>query len=121
MKSIKTLLSIPGSFLAGAILIAATSVSSQTKRGLLPNDLSLIKDVSDAQISPAGSSVVYVVSEAAPDRSRTVSRLWIVPTKGGESKRLTAGDASESTPRWAPDGQWIAFYSNRDKQERLGS
>ncbi|HKE05685.1 MAG TPA: S9 family peptidase [Blastocatellia bacterium] len=119
MKSIKIRLSITGSFLACAILISASSVSSQTKRGLLPTDLSSIKDVSDAQISPDGSSVVYVVSEAAPDRSRTVSRLWIVPTKGGESKRLTAGDASESTPRWSPDGKWIAFYSNRDKQDGL--
>ena len=99
--------------------ILASAQPAQTKRGLLPTDLSSIKDVSDAQISPDGSKVVYVVSEAAPDRSRTVSRLWIVPTAGGESKRLTAGDASESTPRWSPDGKWIAFYSNRDQRDGL--
>ena len=91
----------------------------QPKRGLLPTDLSVIKDVSDAQISPDGSKVVYVVSEAASDRSRVVSRLWIVPTAGGESKLLTTGDASESTPRWSPDGKWIAFYSNRSKRDGL--
>src|SRR5262245_29319465 len=99
--------------------ILATAQPAQTKRGLLPTDLSSIKDVSDAQISPDGSKVVYVVSEAAPDRSRMISRLWIVPTAGGESKRLTAGDASESTPRWSPDGKWIAFYSNRDQRDGL--
>src|SRR5262249_37276083 len=123
MKSVKIRFSIIGPFLACAILVSASAVSSQSIRGLLPTDLSSIKDVSDAQISPDGSSVVYVVSEAAPDRSRMVSHLWIVPTKGGEakreSKRLTAGDASESTPRWSPDGKWIAFYSNRDKQNGL--
>jgi dipeptidyl aminopeptidase/acylaminoacyl peptidase len=81
--------------------------------------LSAIKDVSDAQISPDGSKAVCVVSEATPDRSRTVSRLWIVPTSSGESKRLTTGDASESTPRWSPDGKWIAFYSNRDQRDGL--
>ncbi|MGH9766709.1 MAG: prolyl oligopeptidase family serine peptidase [Blastocatellia bacterium] len=124
MKNTRIRLSIIGSFLAAAILIVASAASSQTqqsqpKRGLLPTDLSTIKDVSDAQISPDGSKVVYVVSEAAPDRSRTISRLWIVPTAGGESKRLTAGDASESTPRWSPDGKLIAFYSNRDKRDGL--
>ena len=99
--------------------VLATAQPSQPKRGLLPTDLSAIRDVSDAQISPDGSKVVYVVSEAAPDRSRAVSRLWIVPTAGGESRRLITGDASESTPRWSPDGKWIAFYSNRDKRDGL--
>lgn len=95
----------------------------QTKRGLLPTDLSAIKEVSDAQISPEGSRVVYVVSETAPDRSRMISRLWIVPTAGGEPKLLTKNDAneafSESGPRWSPDGKWIAFYSTRDKKDGL--
>ncbi len=119
MKNTRTRLSIITSILIGSTLICASSASTQTKRGLLPTDLSAIKDVSDAQISPDGSKVAYVVSEATPDRSRTVSRLWIVPTSGGESKRLTTGDASESTPRWSPDGKWIAFYSNRDARDGL--
>ncbi len=88
-------------------------------RGFLPNDLSTIKDVSDAQISPDGSRVVYVVSEPTQDRARMTSRLWVVQVSGGEPKRLTAGDASESTPRWSPDGSWIAFYSNRDGKDGL--
>ncbi len=93
--------------------------SPATRRGLLPTDLSAIKDVSDAQISPDGSRIVYVVSETTPDRVRTISRLWIVPTSGGESKRLTPGEASESTPRWSPDGNWVAFYSSRDGRDGL--
>jgi hypothetical protein len=60
----------------------------KAKRGLLPTDLAAIKDVSDAQISPDGHRVAYVVSEVAPDRSRTISRVWVAPSSGGEQKRL---------------------------------
>lgn len=119
----KTRLSLITLILISSTLFFSGQESTQTKRGLLPTDLSAIKEVSDAQISPDGSRVVYVVSETAPDRSRMISRLWIVPTAGGEPKLLTKNDASEafseSGPRWSPDGKWIAFYSSRDKKDGL--
>lgn len=115
----KTRLSLITLILISSTLFFSGQGSTQTKRGLLPTDLSAIKEVSDAQISPDGSRVVYVVSETAPDRSRMISRLWIVPTAGGEPKLLTKNDASETTPRWSPDGKWIAFYSSRDKKDGL--
>src|SRR5262249_33366480 len=102
-------------FVLGIVSIA----SGQTQRGFLPTDLSALKDVSDGQISPDGSKIVYVVSETTPDRARTVSRLWIVPAAGGEPKRLTIGEANESTPRWSPDGNSIAFFSNRGNRDGL--
>lgn len=119
----KTRLSLITLILISSTLFFSGQGSTQTKRGLLPTDLSAIKEVSDAQISPDGSRVVYVVSETASDRSRMISRLWIVPTAGGEPKLLTKNDASEafseSGPRWSPDGKWIAFYSSRDKKDGL--
>ena len=101
--------------LAQAIVIVCLAQA----RGLQLNQLSTMREAADAQISPDGKQIVFVVSETAPDRSRALRRLWLVSAQGGEVRRLTNDDASESTPRWSPDGKWIAFISNRDKQAGL--
>ncbi|MEX0691212.1 MAG: protease, partial [Gemmatimonadales bacterium] len=39
--------------------------------------------------------------------------VWIVDRAGGEARRLTSTPAIEVNPRFSPDGQWVAFTSNR--------
>jgi len=41
------------------------------------------------------------------------SDVWIVNKNGGLAKRITSTQAVESKPHFSPDGQWIAFTSNR--------
>lgn len=40
--------------------------------------------------------------------------LWTVPAAGGEAKRLTAHAGDESSPKFSPDGRWIAFTGEYD-------
>lgn len=92
------------------LLLFSFSLTAQSKRGLQPEDLFHYKEVADAQIAPDGSRVAYTVTEVSADRTRNVTHIWIVSTSGGEPKRLLKDDADDTTPRWSPDGKWIACY-----------
>jgi tricorn protease len=40
--------------------------------------------------------------------------LWTAPVSGGEARRLTAHAGSQSSPKFSPDGRWIAFSAEYD-------
>ena len=40
--------------------------------------------------------------------------LWTVNASGGEAKRLTSFPGTESSPKFSPDGKWIAFSGSYD-------
>lgn len=101
------------------LLLNGMAGRGQAPRGLQLADLGGLKEVSDAQISPDGKMITFTVGEITPNRARTITRIWLVPTQGGEVRRLTKDEANESTPRWSPNGKRIAFYSDRDKKTGL--
>ena len=45
--------------------------------------------------------------------------IWTVPIDGGRASRITIHQAYERNPRWSPDGDRIAFSSNRFGQDDL--
>ncbi|MEO8361030.1 MAG: amidohydrolase, partial [Vicinamibacteria bacterium] len=55
---------------------------------------------------------------ASPDGSAFATdlqgSLWIVPSKGGQAKRITDLFNDARQPAWSPDGQTIAYFAYRD-------
>jgi tricorn protease len=45
--------------------------------------------------------------------------LWIASRAGGEARRLTSTPAVESNPHFSPDGQFVAFSSNRSGNQQV--
>lgn len=89
------------------------AVRRTRRRGMLSEDLHRLRFVSDAQVSPDGALVVYVVSWVDPmDTTRYRSQLVLVPSDGSRAPRpLTSGKFRDSAPRWSPDGSALAFAS----------
>lgn len=98
-----------------ALTVNLTFVTlAQSKRPITFDDLISMKRVADAQVSPDGKWVAYVVNVIDKQANRGKRSIWVVSTSGGEAKQLITSSRNDDTPRWSADGKWIAFLSSRD-------
>ena len=102
---------VPGLFLSLSLFVFAAF--AQAKRPLAFDDLISLKRVADAQISPDGSKIAYVVNVINKDANRGKRSIWIVPTAGGAAQQFITSDKNDDTLRWSPDGKRVAFLSTR--------
>jgi Tol biopolymer transport system component len=83
-----------------------------------PEDVYALTSVGDPRISPDGSRVAYVVNRIDEEANAYRSAIWVAPLDGSVAPRqLTSGTRTDQSPRWSPDGRWLAFASNRDGED----
>ena len=82
-------------------------------------DVFSLEWVSDPQISPDASQIVYKRNgfDIMKDKSR--GGLWILNIDGSSHRKLTSREVNESNARWSPDGKRIAFISSTDEGSEL--
>ena len=95
-----------------AFLLCVTTVSAQTKTNLELTDIFDYEFVSDPQISPDGSKIIYVRNFKDIMTDKNLSNLWIVNFDGSQNRPLTTGNHNDYYPRWSHDGKKIIFKSN---------
>ena len=87
---------------------------STARRAIVAEDLTRVQGVSDAQISPDGARIAFVLTRASDETDEYTSNVWIAPAAGGEPRRFTTGARRDYGPRWSPDGTRLAFFSDRE-------
>ncbi|MDY7096065.1 MAG: S9 family peptidase [Acidobacteriota bacterium] len=95
--------------------------SAQDVQPLTAETLWQMQRLGAPSLSPDGSAAVLPVTRYDVEEDKGYTDLWLIPTDGGEARQLTTHEASDSSPVWSPDGQWIAFVSKRgdDEQSQL--
>ncbi|HET9786300.1 MAG TPA: hypothetical protein VFP47_04155, partial [Pyrinomonadaceae bacterium] len=115
-KTLTTLLCL-GTALAQSPPISIPIRTGLDTHAVTAEDVLSIREVRDLQLSPDGKQVAFSVREPADPkvpRARRTSNIWIVPTDGRESARPLIPNLKNATsPRWSPDGFWLAFLSDR--------
>ncbi|MBA4744078.1 MAG: S9 family peptidase [Muricauda sp.] len=85
---------------------------SQVQSNLELLDIFNMEYVSDPQISPDGSKIIYVRNFKDVMTDRNLSNLWIINFDGSNNRPLTSGNHNDFAPKWSHDGTKIVFKSN---------
>ena len=92
----------------------ATMVHAQARHVITPVDIATLKQVTDAQIAPAGDRVIYSVRTPGDPAKLGPVRLWVVANGAGASaQQLPGSEDGDNTPRWSPDGHALVFLATR--------
>src|SRR5256885_11332599 len=91
----------------------ANSKAAAAQRPMKIVDLLNIPWVSDPQLSPDGRQLVYVRSDADWAANQHIGHIWRINVDGTGEVQLTRGTNGEGSPRFSPDGKWVAFLATR--------
>src|SRR5438046_2442422 len=126
-------------FVICILCIAAVSGAFAQKRNITEKDLWDFVWIGDPQVSPDGSRVAFVRVTVNEKKEGYNTSIWSVnlesgrprpesgsaskaephegapaPSAGEPPRQLTKGD-HDTTPRWSPDGKFLAFLRSTEK------
>jgi dipeptidyl aminopeptidase/acylaminoacyl peptidase len=105
--------------ISGLLLISVEGYAQTepTARSLTLRDLAQLRDVADPQLAPDGAWVTYTVTRVDSAADKRDADVWMARTDGSQNLRITTSPASESRPRFSPDGKYLSFISSRNEDD----
>ncbi len=101
------------------VLIFSVQTKGQHAELIKPMDIFEMETVSDPQISPDGSQILYVRSGSDIMTDKRYSNIWIINSDGTNQRPITSGQTSNSQPRWSPDGTQIIYVSGSSGSSQI--
>jgi len=78
---------------------------------------------SDRKVSFTTDEGTWLSLDVSPDGKTIAFELlgdiYTLPIEGGKAKLIDGGMSFDSQPKFSPDGQWIAFLSDREGSENI--
>lgn len=102
-------------------LLLPAPISAADKPGMSVVDLLEIPLLSNPELSPDGSQLLFTLAEADWKKNKRLTHIWRQTIGEGKATQLTRGEEGESSPKWSPDGTTIAFLAKRsgDKEAQI--
>jgi len=80
-------------------------------RPMRPDDLYLLGTAGDPQLSADGTHLAWVQTRMDRETDKAQTSIWVAPVDGSEPPRAFTDGPSDHSPRWSPDGRWVAYVS----------
>src|SRR2546422_4215 len=106
------------SAISALIVLVAVAAANAAGRPITVADLLSMPRISEPQLSPDGTRVVYTLAVPDVKANRMARDVWMVTLASSEARALTTG-GHEGRGRWSPDGKRIAFISTRSGSMQL--
>ncbi|QEI06575.1 S9 family peptidase [Pigmentiphaga aceris] len=78
-----------------------------------PSDIFNHRTISSTNGSPSENLLACAVTSLNSATDGENSAIWAVPLDAGAPWQMTQGGSIDNTPQWSPDGERLAFISNR--------
>ena len=101
-----------------SIVIPLEATESLSKH-FNPMDVFELEYVSNPQISPNGTQIIYIRNSMDIMKDRRRTELWSLTSDGANHRRLTSGSGQESQPYWSPDGTRLAYVSKENGSSQI--
>jgi dipeptidyl aminopeptidase/acylaminoacyl peptidase len=103
--------------IVAALLLASSDTTAN--KPLTFDDFISLGRVSNPRLAPDGRHVVFVVEYQSRETNKGNRDLFMIPIEGGKAEQLTHDAATDTDPRFSPDGKWIAFRSTRSGESQI--